>query len=480
VPLEHRVMAVFALSIALLGATGLAAWTSTGQSAQQAQRVQREQEALTRLASLRLSLADAEAGARGFVITGEDRFLEPYRDARVRSQAELEALRALAGEALPVQRLDSIAVLVARRHDLLADTVQIRRSQGFAAAGRRVANAEGAPLHEETREIEALAVALRAEIGPGARRAHGAQQRTRTVVVAGGVIALLFGGLAARRIVTEIRARRAVEVSLRERNQTLQDQAVALRAATLHAEAADRTKSAFLATMSHELRTPMNSIIGFTGILLQRLAGPLNTEQARQLGMVRSSARHLLALINDVLDISKIEAGQLEVARVPCDLGACIDRALATAQPLAAAKGLALSVEVQPGLRQTLAHAVGDPRRVEQVLLNLLGNAIKFTDRGSVQLQARTDDAAPGFVCIAVVDTGIGITRADQATLFQPFRQVDGALSRAHEGTGLGLAISHRLAGLMGGMISVRSEPGQGAQFTLRLPLRTPESAPHS
>ena len=278
-------------------------------------------------------------------------------------------------------------------------------------------------------------------------------------------------------VARDVTERHDLLAELQQRNQALETQAAALREATLRAEAADRTKSAFLATMSHELRTPLNSIIGFTGILLQRLAGPLNAEQVRQLDMVRGSARHLLALINDVLDISKIEAGQLEVARGPCDLGACIDRALATAQPLAAAKGLALDSEVQAGLRDALAHAVGDPRRVEQVLLNLLGNAIKFTDHGSVQLRAWRGATAPDVVCIAVADTGIGIAPADLATLFQPFRQVDGALSRAYEGTGLGLAISQRLAGLMGGMISAQSEPGRGSKFTLELPLCAPEPA---
>ena len=605
--LERRVMAVFALAIALLGATGWTAWVSTRDSTLQARRVQHQQKALTHLASLLLSLSDAETGERGFIITGDELFLEPYRDARARSVAELAALRALVSPALPAERLAAIEALVTRRHDILDGIVEVRRSQGLAAAGQLVATAEGKRLHDRALdEITALGAALRAEIEPGERRAAQSRQLTRTVVLVGGAIALVLGGLATWRILAELKARQAAETLLREReqvlrqtsaqlqraadhsldalcafdaegrfvsvsaaceqlwgyrpdellgtryidkvlpqdrartlateaqimagtrlmdfenrylhrdgrtvnvmwsaqwlpeeqtmfcvardvterydllaklqqrNQALEAQAAALREATLRAEAADRTKSAFLATMSHELRTPLNSIIGFTGILLQRLAGPLNPEQTRQLDMVRSSARHLLALINDVLDISKIEAGQLEVARLPCDLGACIDRALATAQPLAAAKGLALDSDVQAGLRETLAQAVGDPRRVEQVLLNLLGNAIKFTERGSVQLRAWRDASAPDVVCIAVADTGIGIAPADLTTLFQPFRQVDGALSRAYEGTGLGLAISQRLAGLMGGMISAWSEPGHGSKFTLELPLRGPEPA---
>ncbi len=237
----------------------------------------------------------------------------------------------------------------------------------------------------------------------------------------------------------------------------------------LRAEEADRIKSAFLATMSHELRTPLNSIIGFTGIMLQGLAGPMNEEQHKQLQMVRSSARHLLALVNDVLDISKIEAGQLDVAFAPFDVRRSIDKVLALVSPQAAAKQLALRVVVD----REIGQATGDERRFEQILLNLLSNAIKFTDHGEVALKAaQTDDggAGPGLR-LQICDTGIGIRAEGLQTLFQPFRQVDSGLARKHDGTGLGLAICRRLAGLMGGQIDAASEWGKGSTFTVTLPL---------
>ena len=255
-----------------------------------------------------------------------------------------------------------------------------------------------------------------------------------------------------------------------------------LQSALVRAEAADRLKSAFLATMSHELRTPLNSIIGFTGILLQQLAGPLNDEQSRQLGMVRGSARHLLELINDVLDISKIEAGQLTVKHDRFDLREAIMEVCQSVQPMAEKKQLDLA---SPEIDPALGVMIGDRRRVEQVLLNLLNNAIKFTDRGRVILRAEKFAAfvAPAetesrpAVRLTVTDTGIGIRVEDQPCIFEPFRQIDTGLTRMHDGTGLGLAICHRLTELMGGTIAVASEWGRGSTFTVTLPLRPPTGA---
>ena len=284
----------------------------------------------------------------------------------------------------------------------------------------------------------------------------------------------------------DISARVQAEAALREARDGLEhkvaERTAELEAARARAEAADQIKSAFLATMSHELRTPLNSIIGFTGILLQGLAGPLNAEQTKQLGMVRGSARHLLELINDVLDISKIEAGQLEVHAEPFDLPEAIARVTAMMQAQAEKKGLTLVTTVAPGLGEM----VSDRRRVEQVLLNLINNAIKFTERGGVTLTVeRLEDFQPVYgtapapaVRFRVADTGIGIKPEHLPKLFQPFRQIDTGLTRTHEDTGLGLVICRRLCVLMGGTISVASEWNQGSIFTATLPLRKPTALP--
>lgn len=231
-------------------------------------------------------------------------------------------------------------------------------------------------------------------------------------------------------------------------------------------EAANRHKSEFLANMSHELRTPLNAIIGFSEVLLERMFGEINPKQEEYLQDVLASGRHLLSLINDILDLSKVEAGRMELELATFDLRLALDNALTLIRERAARHGLTVSLHVEPGVGEI----VGDERKVKQVLLNLLSNAVKFTPAGG-RIDVRAAPAGDA-VEIAVADTGIGIAPSDQEAIFEEFRQVGTDYARKREGTGLGLALARRFVELHGGRLQVRSEPGRGSTFTVTLPRR--------
>ena len=250
-----------------------------------------------------------------------------------------------------------------------------------------------------------------------------------------------------------------------EKSEELKRTTAELMVSKERAEDADRLKSAFLATMSHELRTPLNSIIGFTGIILDGLSGPINDEQNKQLNMVKTSGKHLLSLIQDILDVSKIESGQFKVNITHFDMQTAIEAAVGVVFPLANEKGLSLIVEVEPHTK--IIHS--DQRRVEQILSNLLSNAIKFTEKGEVKVECNVSD---GQVITRIIDTGIGIKPEHMDRLFKPFIQLDDSLSRRFEGTGLGLSICKKLVEMLGGSISVQSEYGKGSVFTFSLPIK--------
>ncbi len=237
-----------------------------------------------------------------------------------------------------------------------------------------------------------------------------------------------------------------------------------LRAAKEQAEAANRHKSEFLANMSHELRTPLNAVLGYTELIRDGIYGEVPAKIVEVIERVRHNGRHLLGLINDVLDLSKIEAGQLTLAEADYSLRKLVLEVVSATEALAAEKRLALEVDVPVDL--PLGH--GDERRITQVLLNLVSNAIKFTDGGGVSVRARAED---GSLLVAVADTGIGIAAQEQERIFGEFQQVDGSSTRKKGGTGLGLAIAKRIVELHGGRVWVESRPGQGSTFFCTLPL---------
>src|SRR5690606_35833290 len=250
---------------------------------------------------------------------------------------------------------------------------------------------------------------------------------------------------------------------LRHTNRELRRQAEMLEEVNQQLRQATKAKDQFLAVMSHELRTPINAIMGYSDLLDLGVKGALNDDQRAMLARVRETSRHLLGLINEVLDLAKIGAGRMDMVLVETDLGEIVKRASEQVAPLAAAKALALEVEEPP--RPITVKA--DETRLTQIVINLLSNAVKFTPSGSVRLSLRqVGDTAE----IRVRDSGPGIPDEERERIFEEFYQVEGGFSRSTGGTGLGLAIARRFARLMGGEIQVASEVGTGSEFIVRLP----------
>ncbi|MGB9723458.1 MAG: response regulator, partial [Chloroflexia bacterium] len=265
---------------------------------------------------------------------------------------------------------------------------------------------------------------------------------------------------------------RSLEEMVAQRTRELQERSEQLEAALRRATEADRLKSEFLANMSHELRTPLNSIIGFSRVILNGIDGPLTELQRTDLTAIHNSGVHLLQLINDILDLSKIEAGRMELHKEPVDLAPVVRGVLDTCRPLVESKPLELRAQIPTDLPPAYA----DSTRVRQIVLNLVSNAIKYTDRGAITVSASYQ---AGEIVVSVRDTGIGIAPQDLPKVFEPFRQVGKALDRRASGTGLGLTISRRFVEMHGGRIWVESEPGQGSTFSFTLPaMGIPRPAP--
>jgi|GEM_PF-1104811 len=438
-------------------------YLTTRRMAESARRVSHTQEVIASIRGAAAAMQQAEAAHRDYLLSGSAPHRSDYRRALGAHEGEIRRLRTLTRDNARQQvRLDSLDRLTATRTALLDTLAQSLRTNGPEAAQSQVAAPAGqrfifeiANLLLELETEENLLLRGRLEEAD-----HYAGRATAMVMVTGVFTLLILLG-------TSVIVHR--DITRQER--TERDLRRALRAA----DAASEAKSQFLATVSHEIRTPLNAVAGMTELLLET---DLDSEQTEFARTVHANAEALSVLIGDLLDSSKIEAGQVDLEAVPFDLREMVESVAEILVVRAEIKGVELVIDLAPDLPSQL---VGDRNRLRQVLMNLVGNAVKFTEEGEVAVRVRSEPEDAGRAArihVAVCDTGIGIPAEAQQQIFKRFVQAERSTVRRYGGTGLGLNISRSLLELMGGSLSVESEPGQGSTFHVHVALPVAAPAP--
>ena len=403
--------------------------------------------------ALRL-MVDCESGARGFFLTGEDRFLQPFLDGETNLLSELQHLVELTrNEPLLLTRVVDLRGEIDVALNRLHRVVEVRRERGLPAAVAIVSDGKGLAMMSRIRTIVGEISATRSDVvseGGGLGRAQ-LMRASLTSLVAGilGIGAGCFAFWLSR-----------LSLQHKERERELVE-------AKLQAERKSQEKTIFLANMSHEIRTPMNAVLGFTELLEGELREP---KQRQYLQSIRTSAGSLLQLITDILDMSKIEAGVLELRLEPTDPREICDFLHTVFEEPAARKGVKLECHLDKDLPRAL---LLDRIRLRQILVNLTGNAVKFTDHGTIDVRVqweKTESSSHITLLLEVQDTGVGIPQEKIEAIFQPFVQSGMHRDKEKSGTGLGLAIVRRLTEMMGGTVTAVSVPGQGSAFHLRFP----------
>jgi signal transduction histidine kinase len=464
----------FGLALVILVGLGLLTYQRTEGLFEGTVQVEASYRAITTLHELEVEMLASESAARGFALSGEEFLQQPFEVATERVGRILGNLESrLSGDLR--KSLDPLKILCGKKLEFHARLMNLRRRQGGEQATQLFLTGEGIMLGVRIRALLEQVIAeeekLLAARSLETRKDASILLRTLVVGYALSFSLLLF---VYYYLVTQIARRRRSEEEVRRLNLDL-EQRIAERTAELmtinqelesrnsEVARANRLKSEFLARMSHELRTPMNAIIGFSDLLGEEAEGPLSDAYKLFVRHIRGGASHLLALINDVLDLSKIEAGRIELNPEAFRAADALEEVLSAIKPLAEVKGIRIDSQLEDG--QLI---LADRTRFKQILYNLLSNSVKFTPEGGrVWIEALPGD---GRLSLTVGDTGMGIPAAEQQAVFEEFYQVGATTKGVKEGTGLGLAITKRLVELHGGQIGLVSGPGQGSRFTFTLP----------
>ncbi|HEU4642924.1 MAG TPA: CHASE3 domain-containing protein [Gemmatimonadaceae bacterium] len=452
----------------LVAAVGLLALLALRQVSLTRQSVDRAHRVVESSSRVLVRLLDAETGQRGYLLTGDEKYLAPYDSARAQIPLAFARLRDAVSDD-PAQRLrvDSLSVLAVAKLAELRATIDLRHAGRAADALSTVHTDRGSVVMNDVRRLVAdIAGAAERQLAVGAAAERHSAERSSVllaIVTALAVLVSLWINLVVSREST------ARAVALAERQQALSERQLLLereRAARREAEVANEAKSQFLTTMSHELRTPLNAIAGYVDLMLLGIRGDLNAEQREDLRRIKRAGQHLLALINDILNYARLEAGQVELRLDEVALDETLAGLEALIAPQVRLRGLAFRYDPCAAMPRVRA----DREKLQQVLLNLLTNAIKFTDSGgSITMACHVVD---GTARIAIADTGRGVPPDRLTTIFEPFVQIDRHRTQeSQQGLGLGLAISRDLARAMGGDISVVSTLGAGSTFTVSVPL---------
>ncbi|MES1258109.1 MAG: response regulator [Acidobacteriota bacterium] len=402
--------------------------------------VRETDQSLRHIETILSTMKDAETGQRGFVLTGDESYLVPYSQAVKNITGQLNSARSdMLRNSSHQAAFHQLELAIADKLGELQLPIELRRAGRFDLAVDHIQRGKGKRAMDSIRDLStAMEESLEHELERRSRQAAAQTRNARLVSVSASCSLFLLVALAT------IKFRKEKEA----------------------AEAANRTKSTFLANMSHELRTPLNAIIGYSEMLLEEAEDSGRTELLPDVHKILTAGRHLLELINAVLDLSKIEAGRMELSLENFSVATLVSEVMEVIGPQVEKNDNRLRVTIDPGITGMLS----DQTKVRQSLLNLLSNAGKFTSHGTVSLDVELP--GNGTVAFVVSDTGVGMRPDQLARLFEPFVQADSSTSRKFGGTGLGLVISRRFARMMGGDITASSEEGKGSRFTLVLPLR--------